>query len=334
MSFENTWRLLQRQNLVEQYATVLFVNPPADLAINAPHSAWHVYAHRSAYLAAGTEKNNHFINAYFRYTHPCEAAIVFLPKEKSLAEFLFLQLASQLPKGTPIFAVGPNDGGIRALVKKTLAGLDTFSKFASGNHCQLLATQLLEPQLFEAASTQRRLTINIQQQPYDIVFLPGVFGENKLDSGTEFLLQHIPTKLAGSVLDFGCGSGVISAWLCANRPISQLIAADISTLAVTAAEQTLMLYDLPHEVRLSDGFHNITERFDWIVTNPPFHQGKRNDYRITTEFIQSLKQHLKPNGQVIMVANHFLPWPSLLQEEFKTVTTVAQNSRYIISLAR
>lgn len=334
MSLENTWRLLQRQNIIEQYSSVFFVNPPADLTIQPPHCAWHIYAHSSIFTADLTPKQGHQVNAYLQHNTPCQAAVVFLPKEKALAEFLFLQLANQLPLHTPLYIVGANDGGIRALLKKSIQGFAALNKQASGSHCQLIKTELLETQPFTAVDSLRSVQLDIQRQAHKIYFLPGVFGENRLDTGTTLLLEHMPANITGTVLDFGCGSGVISAWLCANRTITQLLAVDLSTLATTAATHTLASCNTEHEVRLSDGFHQVDERFDWIITNPPFHQGKNTDYRITTTFIQSLKQHLRPGGRVVMVANNFLPWPTLLQGEFKHVETIVKNNRYTVTIAR
>lgn len=334
MSLDNTWRLLQRQNIIEQFASVLYVNPPADLAIMPPHSAWHVYAHSSVYASNLLPKPGHQVSAYYNHTAECEAVVVFLPKEKALAEFLFQQLASQLPLNTQVFIVGANDSGIRALFKKSIQGFAPLHKYASGSHCQLLTTELLSTLPFDAELSVRSVDLSVQQQSHQVFFLPGVFGENRLDSGTEFLLANMPTNVSGKVLDFGCGSGVISAWLAANRNISQLLASDLSTLAVTAAHHTLNKVDIAHEVRLSDGFQHIDERFDWVITNPPFHQGKNTDYRITSDFIRALKNHLRPGGRVVMVANNFLPWPSLLQAEFKHVETIAHNQRFTVTLAR
>ncbi|MCO4321538.1 class I SAM-dependent methyltransferase [Aliidiomarina quisquiliarum] len=334
MSLDNTWRLLQRQQILEQYSAVLFVNPPADLAVQGADTAWHIYAHSGVYTADLTPKHGQQVNAYFQHNSNCHAVVVFLPKEKALADFIFQQLANQLPIHTPCYIVGANDSGIRALLKKSIPGFAALHKQASGSHCQLIRTELLSTQPFVAADVPQCTHLNIQGQTYNVFFLPGVFGENRLDAGTALLLEHMPANIAGTVLDFGCGSGVISAWLCANRPITQLLAIDLSTLATTAASLTLASCSTAHEVRLSDGFQQVTERFDWIITNPPFHQGKQTDYRITTRFIQSLKQHLNPGGRVVMVANNFLPWPSLLQNEFKQVNTIAQNNRYTVTIAR
>ncbi len=334
MSLDNTWRLLQRQNIIEQHAAVLFVNPPADLTIQPPHSAWHIYAHSNVFTADLLPKQGHQVSAYLQYSTPCQAVVVFLPKEKSLADLLFQQLANQLPLRTVLYIVGANDSGIRALLKKSIQGFAALHKYASGSHCQLIKTELIEAQPFTTEAVQRSVSLDIQGQVHHVSFLPGVFGENRLDSGTALLLEHMPANVTGTVLDFGCGSGVISAWLCANRTIKQLLATDLSTLAVTAATHTLAACETIHEVRLSDGFHQINERFDWVITNPPFHQGKNTDYRITTAFIQSLKQHLLPGGRVVMVANNFLPWPSLLQSEFKHVETIANNNRYTVTVAR
>lgn len=338
MSSDNSWRLLVRQNLPEQYSALFFVNPPADLDVTAPNASWHIYAHQSIYTDTGQLKTNHFVGAFLPSQHlqwqtSHQAVVVFLPKEKSLARFLFAQLAQQLPLHTPCYIVGANDSGIRALAKLSIPGFAPLEKYASGHHCQLLRTQLLNQQDFVAKDTLNFVNLNTPITATPTYFLPGVFGENKLDAGTELLLQHLPQKISGQVLDFGCGSGVISHWLCSHRSPSQLIATDLSSLAQVAAHHTLAPYQEIAEVRLSDGFQQINERFHWIISNPPFHQGKRTDYQITTNFIKTLKQHLQPAGRVLIVANRFLPWPNLLQEEFSQVTTLAQNNRFTLTLA-
>lgn len=333
MSLDTTWRLLQRQSIFARHSAFLLVNPPADAAVNTPHSSWRLYAHQAAYQAPSCLRESEQVSAYFQLKEQCDAAVVFLPKEKKLADFIFAQLAQQLPVHTRVYIVGPNDGGIRALLKKSISGFAHLQKLGSGNHCQLLTTELVSQQVFVAEQHLQHIDIPFQDNQYPLTFLPGVFGEGRLDAGTAFLLEHMPKDVSGKVLDFGCGSGIISLWLQQHRSIEHMIAADLSTLAVSAAAHTLADSPSTYEVRLSDGFFNIHETFDWIVTNPPFHQGKATDYQITERFITALKHHLKPGGYVVMVANNFLPWPSLLQESFKHVRTLAKNNRYTITLA-
>ncbi|RUO42950.1 hypothetical protein CWE15_05990 [Aliidiomarina taiwanensis] len=334
MSLDSTWRLLQRQGIFEHHPAFLFVNPPADALVQSPHSSWRLYAHERAYQAPGTLLPSEQVSAHFEYTTQCDAAVVFLPKEKKLSDFILAQLAHQLPLHTQVYIVGPNDGGIRSFAKKAIPGFAPLQKVGSGNHCQLLTTELVHQQDFVAEQHLKKQNIVFQERQYPLAFLPGVFGEGRLDAGTAFFLEHMPASVSGRVLDFGCGSGVISYWLQQHRNLEHMMAADLSTLATSAAAHTLAACQTPYEVRLSDGFYAISETFDWIVTNPPFHQGKATDYEITSRFIAELKQHLNPGGQVVMVANSFLPWPNLLQASFQHVQTLAKNNRFTITLAR
>ena len=76
---------------------------------------------------------------------------------------------------------------------------------------------------------------------------------------------------ARRVLDLGTGSGILALTLKLERPDWDVTAVDISSDALDVARQNAR--DLGADVRfiLSDGFEALSgERFDLIVTNPPY----------------------------------------------------------------
>ena len=75
----------------------------------------------------------------------------------------------------------------------------------------------------------------------------------------------------------------------------------------------------------------VSERFDAIVCNPPFHalgRGDRPD--IGRAFIAAAADALKPGGRLWLVANRHLPYEQALGEGFAQVATLAQNGGFKI----
>lgn len=339
MNPTNTLKLLQRSQLLAKYTRALFVNPPAELEISTPNSGWCFYAHTSRVHSSGDALPNIQLSPFVTITPEVQAIFVFLPKEKSLTQFIFHQLAAQLSllqhgsPSIPIYLIGANNEGIRSYTKKTISGLAPFAKLTSGNHCQILTTQRQSESTFSTDDVFQTQWLDCPLAPLAVTFMPGVFHENKLDPGTQFLLENLPKQVSGSVLDFGCGSGIISAWLCQHRNIQQLTASDLSVLATHATQRTLSICSNSPAILLTDGLTQINATFDWIITNPPFHQGKANNYQITTDFIQQAPKKLKPQGKLLMVANVFLPWPQQLESVFNAVSILARNKQFHIILA-
>jgi len=119
----------------------------------------------------------------------------------------------------------------------------------------------------------------------------GVFSKDTLDFGSRALLETIIEEpLRGSLLDLGCGIGYIGVLLKKYHPDLNVTMADINETAVRLAQENSRLYGQKNRVLVSDGFANIDDRFDVIVTNPPIRTGKANIYRLFAESTDHLKQ--------------------------------------------
>lgn len=155
---------------------------------------------------------------------------------------------------------------------------------------------------------------------------PGVFAWDRIDPASELLAAHLPEDLAGTAADLGAGFGFLSMALLARCP-------GITRLDLYEAEaRALELARLNHAAATRPlGFHwhdvttGLPQRYDVIVTNPPFHTGGREDRPdIGRRFIRVAADSLRPAGRLWLVANRHLPYESVLDEHFGTVRTVAQ----------
>ena len=73
-----------------------------------------------------------------------------------------------------------------------------------------------------------------------------------------------------SVLDIGTGSGAIALALSKNRPDWSVTAADISQDALELASENAKNQNLNIFFKKSDCFAEISEKYDIIVSNPPY----------------------------------------------------------------
>lgn len=93
---------------------------------------------------------------------------------------------------------------------------------------------------------------------------------------TEMLVEAATDRLANAgkyFCEIGVGSGCIAVSILKNVPASSAIGLEISPAAIAVAEKNAALHSVEDrlEIRRSDLFASLgDERFDLIVTNPPY----------------------------------------------------------------
>lgn len=125
----------------------------------------------------------------------------------------------------------------------------------------------------------------------------GVFSRGEVDFGTDVLLNALPEKLAGRVLDLGCGWGAVGVSIGKKWPGCAVVMSDVNERALSLAAQNARKNGVTAQTVLSSGLDNVPGELDYIITNPPIRAGKQVIYAI---FAQGAKQ-LKENGEMYLV---------------------------------
>jgi 16S rRNA (guanine1207-N2)-methyltransferase len=166
---------------------------------------------------------------------------------------------------------------------------------------------------------------------------PGVFSWDRLDEGTRLLAETMIIGRSDRVLDLGCGAGILGTLAARLAPAGHVTMTDVDIAAVESARRTAAANGVNNcTVLARDGAGPAGEqRFDRVITNPPFHTGKATDYDTAARFIRDAADILRPGGTLSLVANRFLPYERLIVEAFSAVATVHESGGYkVLSATR
>ena len=318
---------------------VLLVNAPMDdLLSNLAHdieaSVWTWNFNEFQYF------QNQQSNVHFGTDLPeseFDQAIVFVPKSKELLNYILHNVVSRLPIGASIFLVGEKKAGVERAAKQ-LQPFGQASKLDSARHCQMW--QLITDKTVTAkplATWAQQYQVETPAGELTICALPGVFSQNRLDIGTAVLLPYLQQVTAGKIADFGCGAGVISAYLSKLNPKNRIFALDVDAFALTSTQMTFEKNALPLEqleVRAVKGIEDAPLFLHAIVSNPPFHQGIQTDYNASESLCKTARRHLKSGGELWVVSNRFLNYPLLIEQNFGQCTTKADQQGFKVLFAK
>lgn len=155
---------------------------------------------------------------------------------------------------------------------------------------------------------------------------PGVFAWDRIDAGSLLLAQHLP-PMKGAGADLGCGYGALSTVVLRSPAVSSLRLIDLDRRAVAAARRNIndprAVIDWA-DVRTLEAAGDL----DFVVSNPPFHDGGAEDRRLGQAFIRKAAELLHKGGVLWCVANRHLPYEAELNAAFKRVRMVADAGGY------
>ncbi len=261
--------------------------------------------------------------------------IVNLPRQKALLAMMLDCAAGLLAQDGVLWLAGENKAGIKSADKLLKLHFGQVRKLDNARHCTLYeASGSLNKQPFEPRNYRQQWELNCKHSQINIASYPGVFAHGRLDAGTALLLDALARmKLEGHVLDFGCGAGVVGACIAARQPHTRITLLDSNALALRACEETLAANGLKGTVLASDGLSELNGSFDLIVSNPPIHAGIKTDSRLSMRLLESVHEHIRPGGRLILVANIHLPYEGWLSQRFRRCHELLANDVYKVILA-
>ena len=312
---------------------VLLVGLPPDDALgrlpNAHGWCWHAGDH--AALEARFAGRVHFgVDVPER---AFDTAVVYLPKSKELSDYVLKAVAARLPNAD-VFLVGEKKGGIEG-ASKQLIPFGKPRKLDSARHCQLWQVSVVNvPQAPVLAHLAQHYELALEEGPLNVVSLPGVFSHGRLDRGSALLLDNLDKLPSGHVLDFGCGAGVLGTAVKRRYPHNSVTLLDVDAFATASSRLTLAANGLEGEVICGDGIDAAPMELNTILSNPPFHVGVHTDYHATENLLQKAIKHLKKGGELRIVANSFLRYQPLIEEQFGACTVKAEGQGFRIYSAK
>ena len=157
---------------------------------------------------------------------------------------------------------------------------------------------------------------------------PGVFAWDRVDPGTALLAGVMP-PLKGAGADLGCGFGALSLVALRSPAVTSLRLIDIDRRALAAAKKNV------EDPRVSFEWADVRTlptagELNFIVSNPPFHDGGTEDRRLGQNFIRQAAALLKTGGVLWLVANRHLPYEAELNAAFKRVQPLLDKGGYKI----
>ena len=260
--------------------------------------------------------------------------ILTLPRSKKRLGMLLDFVCSVLPENGIFWLAGENRAGIKSSSAQLEKRFRKVLKLDNARHCCLFeASGAVAKPHFQADDHRLEWRLEESLGNLTICSWPGVFSHGTLDAGTRMLLEQLPARdVHGKVLDFACGCGVISARLAMLFSQARITMTDIDALAIKASEYTMEANDFTANILPGDGFKFLQERFDMIVTNPPFHQGVRTDTGLGMQLLDPVRNFLNPRGQLLLVANRHIPYRKWLDGVFGSHEVLASNDRTSFSI--
>ncbi len=170
-----------------------------------------------------------------------------------------------------------------------------------------------DSQYFDAAPTAASNPRTIELVLPD-VFLTlgtdsGVFSNQKVDSGSRYLLQAHPPipEPSEHILDLGCGYGPIALTAAKRAPDAEVWGVDVNTRALDLARANAEANNIANARFGTADEVPVDVGFDLIISNPPIRIGKQALH----ELLETWLDRLTPTGRAWMVVQKHLGSDSL-----------------------
>jgi len=267
-----------------------------------------------------------------------DTVVVFLPKARAELEMRLALAHSLAAENARLILVGEKKEGIAGAIKQLKAIAPQASKVDSARHCQVWCAEGIRPaQGFRVQDWITWGRAECAGISVEVAGLPGIFSHDGLDNGTRLLLETLARQPVNAerLLDFACGTGVIGAWIQAWQAgnkvsIASVDGVDVQSQAVICARETYQRNHAAGRIFASDGLAGIDGLWPGVVSNPPFHTGVKTDTSMTEQFLQDVKRHLLPGGELRLVANSFLPYEPLIKRYIGRVERLSEDGRFTV----
>ncbi|WP_415905020.1 methyltransferase [Neptuniibacter sp. QD48_55] len=263
-----------------------------------------------------------------------DSVIYRVSKEKPVVHHLINEAFRCLKPEGKLYIAGDKGEGIKTYFSKAkkLFGEGETSKADKNTWSVTLTKVNASSEDLLDAKDFHQLRVTASDETFEYYSKPGVFGWDKIDRGSAYLIEHLDSFLMTlpeppkNALDLGCGYGYLSLNLShLDIPVT---ATDNNAAALKACERNFNRYPINGKVIPASCAEGITEKFDLILCNPPFHAGFSVDGDLTDRFLKAAHDRLNGRGVACFVTNMHIPLERKAKQFFHQAECIASNGNF------
>ncbi|RUL69575.1 class I SAM-dependent methyltransferase [Dyella choica] len=261
------------------------------------------------------------------------------PRQRDEARAWFAKAARHAEGGGVVVVCAPNAEGAKS-AQADLAALLGSVNHLSKHKCRVfwgVSDASCDQALLDAWLALDRPQLNAA----GYISRPGLFAWDRVDAASALLAAHLPGDLGGRVADFGAGYGYLSTQMIAHCPgltALELYEAEARALEPARLNIERAMHEHARRLAFELHWHDVTQgverRYDAVVCNPPFHQGRADLPDLGRAFIVQAAHALLPHGCLWLVANRHLPYEATLAAHFEQVRNVTMRDGFKVIEAR
>lgn len=162
-----------------------------------------------------------------------------------------------------------------------------------------------------------------------------VFSQEKLDLGSRFFIENLPVSdQYKTIVDLGCGNGVLGLMAAIKNPSAKIIFTDESYMAVESSiSNFLSVFDDTREAEFlqTDCLQGVEDNsVSLILCNPPFHQNNAINDNVAWQMFFEAREALESKGELWVVGNRHLAYHAKLKHLFGSCEVMASNKKFTI----
>ncbi|MEO5813016.1 MAG: methyltransferase [Rhodanobacter sp.] len=265
--------------------------------------------------------------------------LVLPPRQRDEARAVFARALQHVAPGGTLLACMPNNAGAKS-GESDLLKLTGSVQHLYKHKCRVFWT-ILDVAQVDAALLDTWLALDAPRViEGGYVSRPGLFAWARVDHASALLAEHLPDDLRGSVADLGAGYGYLATQIvarCKHVTALDLYEAEGRALEPARINMQRALHEADRPLLVDVRWHDVTrglpQRYDAIVSNPPFHQGRADLPELGRAFITSAADALQGEGRLLLVANRHLPYEALLHSRFQDVRAVVVSDGFKVMTA-
>ena len=232
--------------------------------------------------------------------------------------------------GGALYLAGQRNRGIRSYAAYLHAVFGNNKRAGRVDRVEIYSAKKERDDPYQAP-IDNRMTFELYDlpgSPYTVETRAGVFSRDDLDSGTRLLIDCMEVRPTDHILDWGCGWGALGMIAARLSVKGSATLVDSNIRAVSCAEENLKRNRICNAVvHVGDArVFDRREKFDLIVSNPPFHDGNAAAHPLIEGAFRALRQ----GGRLMLVVMRPESYLRHIRRVFGQGRIMAQKDGYTV----